>query len=183
LRIIKKKPLDDLSKKLEKAEAHAKEIAEINLEAEENEKLERFELYHIVRMEKYLRQGGDPTFGNLDALEQTEEEFEYHLSHLLNDYTPEERYEQRKEMYYFHPSYIEMEKLDYWEDRANAIYCTGQQCTPDCPFYESNGGIDDEELVEEFIDSTNIVELEDYKHELGQPLVDSIIAEWNSSKI
>jgi hypothetical protein len=46
---------------------------------------------NVIRMEKYIRQGGDPTFGNLDATEQTTEESEYHLSHMLNDYTPEER--------------------------------------------------------------------------------------------
>ena len=92
MRIIKKKTLDDLSKKIGKAEEYAKEIEENNLNAEENEKLQRFGLYHAIRLEKYVIQGGDPTFGNLDATEQTAEEFEYHLSHCLNDYTPEERY-------------------------------------------------------------------------------------------
>jgi hypothetical protein len=179
LRIIKKKTLEDLSKKLGRAEGHAKKIEAFNFEVEEDEKLRRFDLYHAIRMEKYLRQGGDPTFGNLDATEQTAEEFEYHLSHMLNDNTPEERYTHRKEMYYFHPSYIEMEKLDYWVDRANAKYCTGQQCIPDCPFYESTGRIDDVQLVEEFLNSTEIVELEDYKKELGEELVNSIVNEWN----
>ena len=122
-------------------------------------------------------------FGNLDGQEYTAEEFEYHLSHCLNDYTPEERYRQRKEMYYFHPTYIEMEKLDYWEDRAKMKYCNGHQCIPDCPYYEENGRIEDDQVIIEFIDSTEILEIEDYKKELGEELVHSIINEWNLSGI
>lgn len=179
MRIIKRKTLDDLSKKLKKAEEHVRVIEEINLEAEENEKLQRFGLYHVIRMEKYLRQGGDPTFGNLDATEQTSEEYEYHLSHILNDFTPEERYRQRKEAYYFHPSYIEMERLGYWTDRANAKYCTGHQCIPDCLYYKEDGRIEDEQVNEEFIESTHIVEIGDYKKELGEDIVNSIIEDWN----
>ncbi len=179
MRIIKKKILDDLSRKIDKAEEHTREIEEINLGVEETEKLKRFDLYHVIRMEKYLTQGGDPTFGNLDATEQTAEEFEYHLSHCLNKYTPEDRYKHRKGMYYFHPSYLEMEKLDYWEDRARSKYCNGEQCIPDCPYYEENGRIEDEQVVKEFIDSTQILEIEDYEKELGEKLVQSIINEWN----
>jgi hypothetical protein len=175
LGIIRKKTLDDLSKKIGKAEEHTKEIEVINLNAEERSKLRRFDLYHVIRMEKYIRQGGDPTFGNLDPVENTSEEFEYYLSHILNDYTPEERYRQRKGAYYFHPSYIEMEKLGYWEDRAKAKYCLGQQCIRDCPYFEVNGRIEDEQVILEFIDSTEIVEIEDYKNELGDILVNSII--------
>lgn len=180
MRIIKKKILDDLSKKLKKAEEHALEIEEINLNSEENEKLKRFGLYHVIRMEKYIRQGGDPIFGNLDATEQTAEEFEYHLSHCLNDYSVDERFKQRKEMYYFHPSYVEMEKLDNWEDRAKANYCSGQQCIPNCPYYNENGRIEDDQVIKEFIDSIEIRELEDYKKELGEDIVNSIINEWYS---
>jgi hypothetical protein len=182
LRIIKKKTLDDISKKIDKAEEHAQKIEEISLYKEENEKLRRFDLYHAVRKEKYVRQGGDPTFGNLDACEQSSEEVEYYLSYMLNDYTPEERYRQQKEMYYFHPSYIEMEKLAYWEDRARAKYCTGYQCVPDCPYYEQNGRIEDEQVVKEFIDSSEILEIEDYKKELGEELIQSILNDWNHLK-
>ncbi len=183
MKIIKRKSLDDLSKKIDKAEKHAKEIEEINLNAEENEKLQRFGLYHIIRLEKYIKQGGNPDFGNLDAYEQTAEEFEYHISHMLSDYSPEERYRRNKEMYYFHPSYVEMEELDYWEDRARAKYCTEQQCIPDCLYYEENGRIEDEQVIEEFIHDTEILELEDYEKELGQELVQSLINEWNSSNV
>ena len=58
------KTLDDLSKKIKIAEGHAKEIEEINLNKEEDEKLQRFDLYYLIRLEKYVRQGGDPTFGS-----------------------------------------------------------------------------------------------------------------------
>jgi hypothetical protein len=82
---------------------------------------------------------------------------------MLNDYTPEERYQQMKEAYYFHESFMEMEKLDYWEDRAKAKYCTGFQCIRDCLYFQENGRIEDEQVVKEFIDSTEILEIEDYK--------------------
>ena len=177
--IIKKKTLDDLSKKLEKAERLAKDIEKINLDAVEHVKLQRFDLFHCVRFEKYVRQGGNPMFGNLDGVEYTAEEFEYYLSHCLNDYTPEERYRQRKEAYYFHPSYIEMEKIGYREYITKSKYCDGHQCIPDCPYYGENGRIEDEQVIKEFIDSTEILEVEDYKRELGEELVQSITDEWN----
>jgi hypothetical protein len=179
LRIIKRKTLDDLSKKIGKAEEHAKKFEEINLDAEEREKLQRFDLYHAIRTEKYLRQGGDPTFGNLDATVQTAEEFEYHLSHMLNDYSPEERYRQRKDAYYWHQSYVKMEKLNHYENRANAKFCTGQQCIPDCIYYEEIGRIEDKQVIEEFINSTEILEIEDYKRDLGEELINSLIKGWN----
>lgn len=179
LKILRKKSLNDLSEKIGKVEEHAKEIKQIYLNKEEEEKLQRFGLYHVIRMAKYLRQGGDPNFGNLDGLEYTAEEFEYHLSHYLN-VSEEERYRRIKEMYYFHPSYVETEKLSYWADRCRAKYCTGLQCIPDCHFYEENGRIEDEQVVKEFIESTEIFEIEDYKKELGEEAVQSIINEWNS---
>ena len=80
--IIRKKSLNNLSK-LVRAEEDAKERREMDLNIEENQKLQRFGLYHIIRREKYLRQGGNPTFGNPDGQEYTIEEFEYHLSHCL----------------------------------------------------------------------------------------------------
>ncbi|HET6589196.1 MAG TPA: hypothetical protein VFG45_03420 [Candidatus Nitrosocosmicus sp.] len=181
MRIIKKKTLDELSRKLKKAEKFAKEIKEINLDAEERVKLQRFDLYHVIRLEKYTGQGDDPTFGNLDGQECTEEEFEYHLSHVLDDFTPEERYRQQKEMYYFHPSYVEMEKIDYWEDRAKTKYCTGQQCILDCPYYPEIGRIEDDQVIQEFLDITEILEIEDYKKHLGNKLVTSIISNWDTS--
>ncbi len=76
-----------------------------------------------------------------------------------------------------------MEKLDYSEDRARAKYCTGHQCIPDCPYYEENGIIKDEQVIEEIIDSTEILEVGDYKKELGDKVVNEIINQWNSHHI
>ena len=73
-----------------------------------------------------------------------------------------------------------MEKLDYWEDRVKAKYCTGYQCISDCPYYKENGRIEDEQVIHEFIESAEILEIEDYKIELGGDFVNSIINEWNS---
>ena len=86
-------------------------------------------------------------------------------------------------MYYFHPSYVEIEKLGYWRDRTNARYCTGHQCIPECPYYTENGQIEDEQVIRECIESTEILEIEDYKKELGDELVQSIINERNSSGV
>ena len=180
MRIIKKKTLDDISKKIERIEQAEFRKEEQKLGDEEREKLQRFDLYHVIRVEKYIRQGGNPMFGNLDGVENTAEEFEYHLSHCLNDHTPEERYRQRKEAYYFHPSYVEMERVGYWEYIAEEKYCDGHQCIPDCPYYAENGRIEDEQVIKEFIDSTEILEIEDYKKELGEEWVSSIVNEWFS---
>lgn len=94
---------------------------------------------------------------------------------MLNDSSPEERYNSRKTEFYFHPSYIEIEKLNYWEDRAKAKYCTGQQCILGCLFYEENGRIEDEQVVKEFIDGIEILEIEDYKKELGKESILKIL--------
>jgi hypothetical protein len=178
LRVIKKKRLEELSKKIQVAEGHVKKIQEINLNKEEDEKLQRFDFYHVIRMEKYISQGGDPTFGNLDGREYTQEELEYYLTLSLN-VPEEERYRRSKEMYYFHPSYVEMEKLHYWEDRAKANYCTGQQCVPDCPYYDERGKIEDEQVIADFLKEIEILEIEDYKKELGEDVVNSILKEWS----
>lgn len=179
MRSIKRKILDDLSKKLGKIEQQLADQEKENLDKEEKEKLRRFDLYHTVRMEKYVEQGGIADFGNLDAVELTAEEFEYYLSHSLNDYTPEERYHQRKETYYFHPSYIKMEELSDWQRRANASFCTGTKCIRDCPYHDEIGRIEDDEIILEWIQDVEIVEIEDYRRELGETLVDSILTSYD----
>ena len=72
-----------------------------------------------------------------------------------------------------------MEKLDYWKDRAKAKYCNGNQCIPNCPYYEENGRIEDDQVIDDFIKSTGIVEIDDYKSELGEEMVNLIIDGWN----
>ena len=47
-------------------------------------------------------------------------------------------------------------------------------------FMKENGRIEYEQVVKEFIDSTQILEIEDYKKELGEDLVQSIINDWDS---
>lgn len=86
----------------------------------------------------------------------------------MKDYTPEERYKQRKEMYYFHSSYTEMAKLSHWRERAEVIYCTEEKCIESCPYYDEKGRVEDHLVVDEFIESTNIAEIKNYKKELRQ---------------
>jgi hypothetical protein len=175
LRIIKKKTLDDISKKIGRIEIDVSEQEIEKLGNVEKEKLQRFDLYHLVRLEKYVRQGGNPEWGNLDAVELTAEEFEYHLSHVLADYNPEERYRQRKDAYYFHPSFIRIDELKDWKIRANANYCSGTKCVQECLYYKEKGRIEDDEVISEWIADVEIMEMDDYRRELSDIIVDSIL--------
>ncbi len=176
---IRKKILDDLSKKIDNLESNVSEQEKEKLGKEEKEKLHRFDLYHVIRLEKYVRQGGDPTLGTSFKNELTSEEFSYHLSHNLIDFAPSERWKQRKEAYYFHPSYIKMEKLNDWKQRAEAKYCTGNKCIVECPYYDEYGEINDDQVVKEWIEDVDIVEIDEYRKELGDEFVDSILNENN----
>ena len=49
-----------------------------------------------------------------------------------------------------------MGKIGYWEHRAKSKYCTGSQCILDCVYYEENGRIEDEQIIEEFVEGTEI---------------------------
>ena len=74
-----------------------------------------------------------------------------------------------------------MEKLNDWKQRAEAKYCTGSKCIVDCAYYEENWEISDDQVVKEWIEDVDIVETDDYKKELGEEVVNSIICQWNSS--
>ena len=54
-----------------------------------------------------------------------------------------------------------MEKIQDWRERAKAEHCAGSECIIECPYYEGNGRIKGEQVIEEFIDRTEILELED----------------------
>lgn len=74
-----------------------------------------------------------------------------------------------------------MERITDWRDRSKSKYCTGEKCIPDCPYYAQTGEISDEQIIKEFDNDMDIVEIEDYKKELGEKVVQSIIKELNSS--
>ncbi len=71
-----------------------------------------------------------------------------------------------------------MEKIKDLRGRVRDNYCPGERCISDCPYYEQGQRIDDDQAIE-FIDNTDILEIEDYKKELGEDFVKSIINEWN----
>ena len=71
-----------------------------------------------------------------------------------------------------------MEKIKDLRGRVRDNYCTGERRISDCPYYEQGQRIDDDQAIE-FIDNTDILEIEDYKKELGEDFVKSIINEWN----
>ncbi len=62
-------------------------------------------------------------------------------------------------------------------------YCTEYESIPDCPYYEKNDRIEDDRVIKQFIDSTEILEIEYYKKELGKELIDSIVQDWNKNWI
>ena len=71
-----------------------------------------------------------------------------------------------------------MENVCYQENRLKAKYCDEDQSIPDFPYYVENGRIENNQVIEEFIDSTEIVEIEDYKEETVEELVNSLVNEW-----
>ena len=73
----------------------------------------------------------------------TQDEFDYELKRKLKHTTPEERYQSRKETYYFHELY-----------RDNGQYgcnptARPEICVPECRFYGETGRFEDDELVAE----------------------------------
>jgi hypothetical protein len=87
------------------------------------------------------------TSDNIDEYMQvydtiTQDELDYHLKMKLKHTTPEQRYQDRKETYYFHELY-----------RDDGGYgCNGINpgiCVPECRYYAETGRIEDEELIQE----------------------------------
>ena len=73
----------------------------------------------------------------------TQDEFGYDLKRKLLHTTPEERYQSRKETYYFHELY-----RDNGEYGCNPT-ARPEICFPECRFYGATGRFEDDELVAE----------------------------------
>lgn len=70
-------------------------------------------------------------------LNPSQEEIDYYRSKS----TPEERYQELKEMYYFHDSSAYMR---FGDNRPDIDGCTSDACTPQCNFYPETGRIEDD---------------------------------------
>jgi hypothetical protein len=117
--------------------------------------------------------GGNPELERLDYFESTTEEFEYHVTQELNNgLSTEERYQERKKDMFYHGTVIFKEDGRVgFEDNG----CTMEQCVIKCPYYNHTGRVNDKQIIEEFFRNIKIVDVEDYRKELGKEIVDSIM--------
>jgi hypothetical protein len=73
----------------------------------------------------------------------TQDEFDYELKRKLKHTTPEQRYQDRKETYYFHELY-----RDNGEYGCNPTM-RREICVPECRYYNEVGRFEDDELIAE----------------------------------
>jgi hypothetical protein len=118
----------------------------------------RFQLYELARrlmIENYQTKNKNkprPAIVKTEDLDDympiygstTQDELDYRLKMDLMHTTPEQRYQERKETYYFHKLY-----------RDNGEYgCNPTQrpeiCVPECRYYGETGRFEDSELIEEY---------------------------------
>jgi hypothetical protein len=74
----------------------------------------------------------------------TQEEYDYYLKCAL-EVSPEERYQHRKEAYYFHEFYVEG-RNGFGDDSS----CAYGKCVPQCRYYPQEGRIEDSEVIAEY---------------------------------
>ncbi len=164
--------LDRLKKDLEKAEkdhkvrkANSEQVNEIKL-------LVKFDSYKPLKYERLKKQGHIIWDFALDAYELLPDEFEFYLSRYLYETTPEGRYEEGKKHGYFHEhsAFPEMDK-----GNIDAYGCKNGQCVPECKYYKKNGKIDDDQVIKKWIQNTDVIDLDQYKEELGEELFNKIM--------
>ncbi|MGC2426673.1 MAG: hypothetical protein WA421_06540, partial [Nitrososphaeraceae archaeon] len=129
-----------------------------NYYLERNLEPPRFELYKIARrlmIETYNNNNKNkkhvPGILKTEDLDDympvydamTQDEFDYDLKRKLMHTTPEQRYQSRKETYYFHELY-----RDNGEYGCNPT-ARPEICVPECRYYNEMGGFEDDELVAE----------------------------------
>lgn len=122
---------------------------------ERNEDPPRFELYNIAR--KLIIENIDKDKRRVPGILKEEDmdsylpvydpmtmdEFDYKLKKALKHTTPEQRYQERKEPYYFHDLY-----RDNGEYGCNPT-ARPEICVPECRYHGKTGRFEDEELVAE----------------------------------
>jgi hypothetical protein len=166
------KSLNGISKKIGILEKKYRIRIESESEKYEREREERFLKYSILRREKLVRIGGNPELERLDYFESTTEEFEYRVSQELNnELSPEERYQKRKKLSYHGKVFFKENGRVGFEGYG----CTKEQCVIACPYYKDTGRVNDNQVIEELFRNTKIVDVDDYRKELGNEIVDSIM--------
>ena len=61
---------------------------------------------------------------------------------------PEERYQHKKEAWYFHESSWYMRRRDGIENGYDGYGCNNGKCVPECRYYPKYGRIEDEEVIQ-----------------------------------
>lgn len=165
------KRLDRFKKDLEKIENISKERREKAGQVDELELIVKFDRYKPLKYERLKKQGQIVWDFALDAHEMLPDEFEFYLSRHLFETTPESRYQEGKEHWYFHEhsAFPEMDK-----GNIDAYGCKPDQCVPECKYYKNNGRIEDEQVIKDWIENTTIIDLDQYKEELGEELFNKI---------
>jgi hypothetical protein len=102
----------------------------------------RFAVYREARAKK-CNVSGHKTYEDVyDSI--TQDELDYALKVKLR-ISPEKRYQDRKEPWYFHQSSWYMRKANGYDGEG----CTEHGCMPDCRYYSETGRIEDEEVIRE----------------------------------
>jgi hypothetical protein len=75
----------------------------------------------------------------------TQEEYDYDLKQALL-VSPEDRYQDRKEQWYFHDSSYYMRGVGGYDGHG----CTSTRCIPECRYYPEEERIEDDEIIAKF---------------------------------
>ncbi|KAA2282970.1 hypothetical protein [Candidatus Nitrosocosmicus sp. SS] len=182
--------LDKFNKKLGKIEKDRKEELGKAEKINEVDLLVKFDGYKPLKFERLKKHGQIIWDHALDAYEMTPDEFEYYLARYLYETTPEERYDKAKSEWFVHEhtTYgkvgIAHLNIDINHDVvipiSKAYGCTGDKCVPECKYYNRTGMIEDDKVIQEWMEKKTIVDLDQYKEELGEELFDKIIRDDDS---
>jgi hypothetical protein len=142
-----------------------KNVKDDNYYLERNLEPPRFELYKLARrlmIENYNTKNKKPrpAIVKTEDLDDympiygstTQDELDYRLKMDLRHTTPEQRYQERRETYYFHKLY-----RDNGEYGCNPTM-RPEICVPECRYYGETGRFEDDELVAEYKEAVALYE-------------------------
>jgi hypothetical protein len=149
------KHLEELEKKIviiERGNGH--NTNESNIQQEEIELIDREterrrqEWFAKLRLARCRKRDAHGNKTCEDVYEYTtQEEYDYNLKTAILSQTPEERYQDRKQHWYFHDSSYYMRGLGAYDNQGCNPW-TG--CIPECRFYNEYGRIEGIEVIEKF---------------------------------
>jgi hypothetical protein len=152
--LIFNKNLEDLQRKIiviEKAgNGHGSRTLENTELIDKETERGREEWFARLRLARCLK---TDSFGNKTCEDvwdyYTVEEYNYYLKEALA-VSPEDRYQDRKEMVWFHESNWSMRGLNADDGYGCGSHNNGGKCIPQCRYYNEDGRIEDIEVIEKF---------------------------------